>query len=395
MATEHDDLGDERHEPTAGEQGRPSQEQFEESGYEERDIPSIRKRSATNKAITIFGFIVMAILALMLLYLVNRPKKLVEPEAERTVQNTMPNFSVPNLDDDVEAQSDEDLDDDGEAEEDEDLIWQRKISGSIMASGGSGSSGANAGQSREDATARRGGSNAANDYLDAMARLNAGAGEADETAVASKGRLAGELEPTVTDAVKAGILPDRNYVIAKGTALDCVLETAIDSSVPGMTTCTLTRDIYSDNGKVLLLDKGTQLVGEYRGDLKQGQARMFLLWTRAKTPNGVVVDLDSPATDELGRSGADGYVESFFWKRFGAAILMSIVSDGLDAATRNRNGDNINFGGTARAGERVVESILRQHENIPPRLTRNQGTRLQVMVARDLDFSDVYALRKR
>ena len=79
---------------------------------------------------------------------------------------------------------------------------------------------------------------------------------------------------------------------------------AMDTATPGYVSCLIPRDVLSDNGAVVLMEKGTKVLGEYRSSLKQGQSRLFVLWTRAVTPAGVASRRTDSVTGESTRPTA-------------------------------------------------------------------------------------------
>jgi type IV secretion system protein VirB10 len=212
-------------------------------------------------------------------------------------------------------------------------------------------------------------------------------------AMRAPGSLAALLEPTPAPVTQAQRLPDSHFLLPRGAFLDCTLETAIDSTLPGMTTCVTAADTFSADGKVVLLERGTKLVGETRGQLQQGQARLFVLWTQARTPGGVLVPLDSPGTDELGRAGVGGEVQRHFWQRFGAAVLISVIEGGIQAGVQAASHSNGTVIYAPSCSQDVLTEALKDSAQIPPTLTKANGERIEVLVARDVDFRTVYELR--
>ena len=208
------------------------------------------------------------------------------------------------------------------------------------------------------------------------------------------GGLERRLTPSRFDAAKAGQIGDRRFIVAQGTSIPCILETAMQSDQPGFVSCVIPRDVLSDNGQVVLMEKGTQVVGEYRGGLNQGQSRLHVLWDRAKTPTGVVVALASAATDGLGRAGVGGTIDNHWWERFGSALLLSVVADGTSAGSAYlKNSSGINAQQTGQSGNQAASIAVEQSAAIKPTLLKNQGEMVSIFVARDLDFSGVYQLR--
>jgi type IV secretion system protein VirB10 len=218
-------------------------------------------------------------------------------------------------------------------------------------------------------------------------------GEGTHTAARSRA-LNDLLHPAIVATARAEVLPTQRLLLPKGAFIDCTLETAIDSTLPGLTTCITPVDTYGADGTVVLLERGTKLIGETRGDVQQGSSRVFVLWTEARTPLGVIVPLASPGTDELGRSGLPGDTNHHFFERFGAAILVSVIDGAMQAAANSRSegssGSTIvmNPSGT----QDVLTEVLRSTISIPPTVSKPQGDRIEILVARDLDFRSVYQL---
>ncbi len=201
------------------------------------------------------------------------------------------------------------------------------------------------------------------------------------------------LRPTLSQAVRAEMLPSLRMLLPKGAFIDCTLETAIDSTLPGMTTCVTATDTFGADGKVVLLERGTKLVGETRGQVQQGAARVFVIWDEARTPTGVVVPLASPGADELGRSGLSGTVNRHFLERFGAAMLISVIDGAVQAAVQGSGSRGGAVIVNPSGSESVITEVLKSTVNTPPTIQKSQGDRIQILVARDLDFRSVYTLR--
>jgi type IV secretion system protein VirB10 len=198
----------------------------------------------------------------------------------------------------------------------------------------------------------------------------------------------------VLPAIRANLLPDMDFLLKQGTVVPCVLKTGIDTTLPGIVLCNVTDDVYSANGKSLLIERGATVFGEQTTSLKNGQARTFVMWNRLDNADGVSIKIGSPAADRMGFSGIPGYVDNHFWERFGNALLVSMILDYSDAvADRIQDqpaGDTLVLDNTRQATESIAVEILRSSGNIPPTLIVNPATVINIMVSKDISFDNVY-----
>ncbi|RSV14904.1 type VI secretion protein [Sphingomonas sp. ABOLF] len=221
-----------------------------------------------------------------------------------------------------------------------------------------------------------------------------GFGAAGEDGAPGKGStdFNDQLAHSAIQTVRATMVADRNLLLSAGTVIPCTLQTAINSTQAGFVSCVINHDVYSENGRVVLLDKGTKVLGQYSGGISQGQARLFVLWTRALTPRGVAIDLGSPAADSLGRAGLPGGVDTQFWARFGVGLVISVLEDASSIASRAVAGQGTY---TTQVPGTTAQTVLQNTMNIRPILKKNQGDTAAIFVAKDFDFRTVYDVRLR
>ncbi|CAN7325730.1 type VI secretion protein [Phenylobacterium sp. LjRoot219] len=178
---------------------------------------------------------------------------------------------------------------------------------------------------------------------------------------------------------------DLSLTIPQGAVIPAVLETAIDSDLPGYTRAIVSRDVRSFDGRAVLIPRGSRLIGQYRSATSLGQSRAFVIWSRVLRPDGVSVQIGSPGTDELGRGGLTGEVDRHFFTRFGGSILLSVLNAGI-AAVGDGPTTTIAIGSP---GQATAAAGAVQTEKVPPTIKVAQGESIRIFVARDLDFSAV------
>ena len=173
-----------------------------------------------------------------------------------------------------------------------------------------------------------------------------------------------------------------------GTLIPAVLETPIDTSRPGQVRAIVSQDARSQDGQKVLVPRGSRLIGEYQSDVRSGQNRVLVNWSRLIRPDGNSVRLGSPSADSMGGSGIPGQRHSFFLTRFFNAALQTALGVGGNlVGGRDNNTVIVGLpGGVSSATQGLIST-----ESPRPKITVKPGTLFNVFVNREVDFSGTAA----
>lgn len=212
------------------------------------------------------------------------------------------------------------------------------------------------------------------------------------------------LKATKAEKATATRLSNLSMTIAQGKIVNAILETAVNTDLPGTMRAIISRDVYAEAGRTVMIPKGSRLLGTYNTSVARGQRRVMVVWTRLIRPDGLDIAIGSPAVDSLGRSGVRGNVDNKYAEIFSAAILTSLITIGVAAGaeavtddgstTSNTDGSTTRSGGAGiAAGAEAVSNIGDISKDVikgvidqRPTITIDQGTRINVFVNRDLIF---------
>ena len=140
-----------------------------------------------------------------------------------------------------------------------------------------------------------------------------------------RSRSSKKLGPTSFPQVKATQVGDMNRIIAQGKTIPVILESSINTNLPGTVRAIVARDTYSEIGKNILIEKGARVIGTYNAAIINGQARVAIVWNRLIMNNGVDINISSDTIDEIGRAGTPGELHTKWFSKILQATLISAV----------------------------------------------------------------------
>lgn len=227
----------------------------------------------------------------------------------------------------------------------------------------------------------------------------------------SDGSMGGnQLQMTSASQVNASYIGQLNTMIAQGKVITAILETAINTDLPGVLRAVVTRDIYAESGTTILIPKGTRVIGKYASDIKPGQVRVAVKWDRLIRPDGIDVMVSGfDGVDELGRAGVAGFLDNKFWTQFSMAILTSYIipvaaarlagvndqgvsqsntlnSDGTSTSTSTGNSTSQQLQQSSQQFGQIATNAIQNAFPTNPTIYIDQGTRINIFVNKDMVF---------
>lgn len=195
--------------------------------------------------------------------------------------------------------------------------------------------------------------------------------------------------------------PITPYEVLTGTVIPATLVTGINSDLPGQMIAQVSQNVYDTaRGNHLIIPQGTRLIGQYSSNVAYGQERVLVAWNRLVFPDGKTLDIGSmPGATGAGYSGLKDQVNNHYFRLFGSAFLMSMISAGVVYSQDKYSNDSDDevTASSAMAQQlanqigQTAAQLIQKNLNIAPTLEIRPGFRFNVVVTKDMVFRKPYA----
>lgn len=190
----------------------------------------------------------------------------------------------------------------------------------------------------------------------------------------SSGAIARGVSPSLCGPPPT--LASPTHLLARSSVIPSVLETALDSDLPGLVRAWVSEDVYGSlTGTHVLIPRGAQLFGTYGENTRGGQPQFLVAWTNLKMSDGTPINLG-----EFSAFGADGAVVLFDL----AGNATAILTGGNTSSPSNSDLATLLAGATGNATSRVAACYMGDLIDRGPRFRLKAGTIMNVLVEENL-----------
>jgi type IV secretion system protein VirB10 len=194
------------------------------------------------------------------------------------------------------------------------------------------------------------------------------------------------------------------YEIKTGSVIPGLMVTGVISDLPGNLAAQVSQNVFdSATGRYLLIPQGSKIYGVYDSRVVYGQERVLVAWNRILFPDGSTVTLGAmPGTDMAGNAGLTDTVDNHYWRIFGSAVLMSLITGGAAYVMDNSGGSSAGSAEgttmkdemTAALGSQLGQTtakLLEKNLSLKPTIGVRAGYRFNVITTKDIVFRGPYA----